>query len=134
MDYKTAVQAALNGDEDGFLYLYENTYTKMYHKALTYVKNKCDAEDILQESYIKAEKNLGTLTEPDKFPIWFSEIVANTSKNFLKSKKRKPVTFLDYTIIYRIKKLTITILRITIIYFSPKSITAKKRLKKFSAK
>lgn len=38
MDYKTAVQAALNGDEDGFLYLYENTYTKMYHKALTYVK------------------------------------------------------------------------------------------------
>ncbi len=93
MDYKTAVQAALNGDEDGFLYLYENTYTKMYHKALLYVKNKCDAEDILQDSYIKAGKNLDTLTDPDKFPIWFSEIVVNTSKNFLKSKKRKPITF-----------------------------------------
>lgn len=93
MDYKTAVQAALNGEDDGFAYLYKMTYAKMYHKALYYVKNKSDAEDVLQDSYIKAELSLSTLEEPDKFPSWFSEIVVNTSKNYLKKKNRKPLYF-----------------------------------------
>ena len=93
MDYKTAVQEAINGDSDSFLYLYTTTYTRMYHKAMLYVKNKTDAEDILQDSYIKAASNLHTLSDPDKFPAWLSEIVVNTSKNYLKTQKRKPLTF-----------------------------------------
>lgn len=93
MDYKTAVQAALNGEEEGFLYLYETTYTKMFHKALFFVKNRSDAEDVLQDSYIKAERFLNTLDEPDKFPIWFSKIVETTSKNFIRKMNRKPITF-----------------------------------------
>lgn len=91
MDYKTAVEAALNGDDDGFLFLYKNTYTKMYHKALMYVGDRCDAEDVLQDSYIKAKRSLSTLSEPEKFPIWFNRIVVNTSKDFIDKKKSSPV-------------------------------------------
>lgn len=93
MDYKTAVQATLNGDEDGFLYLYESTYSGMYQKAYAYMKNEYDAEDVLQDSYMKAKRSLDKLSDPDKFPSWLGCIVANTSKNYLK--KKKPLLFLD---------------------------------------
>ena len=102
---------------------------KMYHKALLYVKNKCDMRKIYCRTHIlKQGKNLDTLTDPDKFPILVSEIVVNTSKNFLKS-KRKPITFFGLYNNLSDKELTIIILRITIIYFSPKNITTKKEIK-----
>lgn len=91
MNYKPAVEAALNGDDSGFSFLYEVTYRNMYYVALKYLKNEDATQDVLQDAYLKAWKSLGTLKEPNNFPAWLGRIVASTAKNQLV--RKNPVLF-----------------------------------------
>ena len=61
MNYKQAVEAALQGNADAFSALYESTQNNMYYLALKYMKNPDDAKDVLQDAYIKAWQSLPTL-------------------------------------------------------------------------
>ena len=87
MNYKQAVEAALQGNADAFSELYESTQNNMYYLALKYMKNPDDAKDVLQDAYIKAWQSLPTLKDPEHFPAWLGRIVANTAKNMLVKKK-----------------------------------------------
>lgn len=91
MNYKPAVEAALNGDDSGFSFLYKVTYRNMYYMALKYLKDEDAAQDVLQDAYLKAWKSLGTLKEPNNFPAWLGRIVASTAKNQLV--RKNPVLF-----------------------------------------
>ena len=93
MNYKQAVEAALQGNADAFSALYESTQNNMYYLALKYMKNPDDAKDVLQDAYIKAWQSLPTLKDPEHFPAWLGRIVANTAKNMLV--KKKPDLFSD---------------------------------------
>lgn len=88
-----AVREALDGNEDGFSYLYDKTYKSKYYVALKYIKDEDKVADVLQDSYIKAFKKLDTLKEPAKFDSWLGMIVANKAKDYLKVKN--PVLFTD---------------------------------------
>ena len=96
MNYSEAVALALEGKEQGFQFLYEESSKNKYYLALQYMKNKEAAEDVLQDAYIKAFKNLSKLQEPAAFEKWFGVIVANTAKNALV--KKNPVLFTDVAV------------------------------------
>ena len=96
MNYSEAVALALEGKEQGFQFLYEESYKSKYYLALQYMKTKEAAEDVLQDAYIKAFNNLGKLQEPAAFEKWFGVIVANTAKNVLA--KKNPVLFTDVAV------------------------------------
>ena len=91
MDYKSIVEQAKQNPQQGFTVLYNNTYKEMKYLALKLVKNETDADDVLQEAYIKAWKNLYSLQQPERFQSWMSSIVVNTAKNHLK--KKNPYLF-----------------------------------------
>lgn len=75
------------GDISAFEELYKLTSPRAYFVALELTKNEHDAEDILQESYIKALERIDEI-DPDKnFSGWFYQLVANKSKDFIKGKK-----------------------------------------------
>ncbi len=93
MTYTEAVQLALDGNERGFGFLYQDTYKSKLYLALQYMKNESDAEDVLQDAYVKAFSNLKDLKDPEKFSSWLGQIVANTAKNALV--KKNPVLFTD---------------------------------------
>lgn len=80
-----------NGDNSAFDELYKLTSERAYFVALEFTKNNPDAEDILQESYIKALSKIKELDKPESFSSWLNQIVANKSKDFLK--KKKPMLF-----------------------------------------
>lgn len=80
-----------NGDKSAFDELYKQTSERAYFVALEFTKNNQDAEDILQESYIKALSKISELDKPESFSSWLNQIVANKSKDFLK--KKKPMLF-----------------------------------------
>lgn len=80
-----------NGDKSAFDELYRLTSERAYFVALEFTKNNQDAEDILQESYIKALSKINELDKPESFSSWLNQIVANKSKDFLK--KKKPMLF-----------------------------------------
>ncbi|MCD8123823.1 MAG: sigma-70 family RNA polymerase sigma factor [Lachnospiraceae bacterium] len=93
MTYTEAVELARNGEERGFGFLYQNTYKSKLYLALQYMKNEEDARDILQDAYMKAFTKLDSLQNPERFPAWLGQIVANTAKNALV--KKNPVLFSD---------------------------------------
>ena len=80
-----------NGDGNAFNKLYELTNQRAYFVALEFVKNDSDAEDILQDSYIKALQKITELDKPESFQGWLNRIVANKCKDFIK--KKKPMLF-----------------------------------------
>ena len=87
MTWKDAVGLAMEGREEGYNFLYQQTYQKSYYVALKYMKQEEEAADVLQDAYIKAFQNLDQLQEPDKFPGWFSRIVASKALDELRKKK-----------------------------------------------
>lgn len=91
MNYTEAVRLVKQGDENGFNFLYEETYKSKYYLALKYMQNEETAKDVLQDAYIQAFRKLDTLENPEKFASWLGIIVANTAKNALQ--KKNPMLF-----------------------------------------
>lgn len=59
----------------------------MYNTCLRIVNNGADAEDIVQESFIEAFRNLGSYRHETTFGGWLKRICVNRCINFLKKRK-----------------------------------------------
>lgn len=81
------VREAKKGNQHAFSKLFELTNQSAYYTALKITKKQQDAEDIVQDAYIKAFTSLESLTNEDKFESWFNCIVANKCRDLLKKKK-----------------------------------------------
>jgi len=66
--------------------LYEKYSAKMYPIALRYSKMQQEAEDILQEAFIKVFKNIEKFRQDSSLPYWIKRIVINTALNHQRSK------------------------------------------------
>ncbi|MBM6830036.1 RNA polymerase sigma factor [Anaerotignum lactatifermentans] len=59
-----------------------------YRFAYTYVKNKEDAEDILNESVVKALRSINSLKDTGKMKSWFYTIIARTALSHIKDRQK----------------------------------------------
>jgi len=65
--------------------------------AYSYVKDKFTAEDIFQEVFIKAYKNLEEFRDESSIKTWLIRICINTAKDYLKSAyNRKVVPMMEF--------------------------------------
>ncbi len=71
--------------------LYEQYCEGMFCVAMRFLKNEDDAEDVLQESFIKAFQKLDQYKGEVTFGAWLKRIVINKCMDFLKSKQKKLV-------------------------------------------
>lgn len=83
------VDRCKNDDRKAQLKLYERYCDGMFRVAMRFVKNPDDAEDVLQEAFIKAFQKLHQFSAEVTFGAWLKRIVVNQSIDFLKSKKQK---------------------------------------------
>ena len=83
------VRRAKRGDYKAFALLVLKYQSRIIGISMKFVKDIHIAEDIAQESFIKAFKSLISFREESAFYTWLYRIAANTSKNYLTSKKRK---------------------------------------------
>ena len=93
-DISLIVEQAKNGDSNAVAELFELTQEKAYYTALKITKHSEDAQDILQEAYVKAFTSLESLKDNSKFVSWFNCIVANKARNYII--KKKPDLFSQY--------------------------------------
>lgn len=91
MNFSDLIEKARNKDEKAIEELFECTSKKGYYVALKYLKNKEDAQDILQDAYVSVLSKLDSLKNPEKFDKWLYQIIANKAKNYLV--KNKPLLF-----------------------------------------
>lgn len=66
--------------------LYDRYAPKMLVVAMRYSKTTHEAEDIIQEAFLKIFKNIDTLREHSKVEGWIKKIVINTALNQNRSK------------------------------------------------
>ncbi len=85
--YADLVQKCREGDSRSFKQLYDHYASGMYNTSLRIVNNTVEAEDILQESFIDAFRNLHSFESRSSFGAWLKQIVINKSINLLKKKK-----------------------------------------------
>jgi RNA polymerase sigma-70 factor (ECF subfamily) len=62
----------------------------LYTAALRMTRNPSDAEDLVQETYLKAYRAYGTFTEGTNLKAWLYKILTNTFINSYRSRKRRP--------------------------------------------
>ena len=62
----------------------------LYSAALRMTRNRADAEDLVQETYLKAYRSYGSFTEGTNLRAWLYRILTNTYINNYRAKKRRP--------------------------------------------
>ncbi len=67
--------------------LYDKYAPMLRGICLRYVKNGADADDLLQEGFIKILKNISNYVETGSFKAWLKRIMINQAINFCKQKK-----------------------------------------------
>lgn len=67
---------------------YHEHYNEMYYVAKRIVHSHYNAEDVVQEAYIKAYKNYGYLVEKSKCRAWLRTIVIRTAIDYYRKQTR----------------------------------------------
>jgi RNA polymerase sigma-70 factor, ECF subfamily len=84
-DNEAAVIASiLAGDTRLYHDLIRPHERSVYMMALSFVKNEADAEDIAQEAFLKAFRNLSTFRGESRFSTWLISITLNEARSRLR--------------------------------------------------
>ncbi|MBG0562702.1 sigma-70 family RNA polymerase sigma factor [Actinoplanes sp. NEAU-A11] len=87
-DEATAVARARAGDLDAYEVLVVR-FTAPAHRAATLLGAGADADDVVQEAFVKAYRQLGRYRGESGFRPWLLAIVANETRNLLRSRNRR---------------------------------------------
>jgi RNA polymerase sigma factor (sigma-70 family) len=77
--------------------LYEHFASKMLGVCMRYAKDRAEAEDMLQEGFIKVFNNISRFKFEGSFEGWVRRIMVFTAINFFKHRSRKFQEDLDVT-------------------------------------
>lgn len=84
------VKQTQRGDKTAFNLLvikYQHRVAKLVSR---FVHNHEEAEDVVQEAFIKAYRAIGNFRGESQFYTWLYRIAVNTAKNYLVSRNRRP--------------------------------------------
>ncbi|WP_372793507.1 RNA polymerase sigma factor [Lutibacter sp.] len=82
------IEQTLNGNVNAFAFLVEKYKHMVYTLTIRIVKNKEEAEEVSQDSFVKAFKNLDKFKGESKFSTWIYKIAYYASLDVLKKNKR----------------------------------------------
>lgn len=91
------IKRAISGDSEALTILVNKYKDIAYNLALSIVKNKEDAKDITQESFLSVLENINMFRNTSKFSTWLYRIVYNQSIGFVKKANR--TTMVDYSVL-----------------------------------
>ena len=93
------INKILDGDANAFAVLVDRYKDLVYTLAMRMVKNKEEAEEVSQDTFIKAYKSLNRFKGDSKFSTWIYRVAYNTCLDRLKKNKRQQqtVTIDEYT-------------------------------------
>jgi RNA polymerase sigma factor (sigma-70 family) len=79
------------GESDAFYRIYKLYSKAMYNVSFRIVGREDEAEDVLQESFISAFRNLQSYRGESSFGSWLKKIVVNKAINVQQKKKMEPL-------------------------------------------
>jgi RNA polymerase sigma-70 factor (ECF subfamily) len=89
---KQLVERVQAGDKDAFDLLVRKYQHRIISVIGRYVANWSDAQDVAQDTFVRAYRAIGSFRGDSAFYTWLYKIAINTSKNWLVSQGRRPPT------------------------------------------
>ena len=83
-----AVARVRAGDSDGFKTLVDRHGRSVFRLAYRMTGNEADAEDVVQETFMRAYRQLANYESRSSFSTWLYRIAANYSLDLIRSKRR----------------------------------------------
>lgn len=83
------IDSIKRGNSADFSLLVDRYKDKAFSLLKRILKNEMDAEEVLQDSFLKAYYSLKEFRQDSKFSTWFYKIVYNSALTVVASKKRK---------------------------------------------
>ena len=87
--HQLLIEACKRKDQKAQFEIYQLYYVAMYNTSLRIVGDPDDAEDVMQESFLKAFSKLKTYRGEVSFGAWLKRIVVNKALDFLRLKKEQ---------------------------------------------
>jgi RNA polymerase sigma-70 factor (ECF subfamily) len=84
----SAVERARAGDSDAFRLLVEQHGRSIFRLAFRMTGNEQDAEDVVQETFLRAYKQLDRYEARSSFSTWLFRIASNYSLDLIRMRKR----------------------------------------------
>src|SRR5256885_11584489 len=83
-----AVSRARTGDADAFRLLVERHSRAIFRVAWRMTGNEHDADDVVQETFLRAYRQIDNFEERANFSTWLHRIAINCSLDLLRSRSR----------------------------------------------
>ena len=87
-----SLEALRNGDRAEFAAMVEAYYAMIYRLSIKMVGNPQDAEDILQETFIKAYRHLKDFDGRSSLSTWLYRVATNEALMFLRRKRPEQIS------------------------------------------
>lgn len=84
------VETAKAGDGVSFGLLYEQNAARIYRTAIRIMKNREDAEDVVQEAFLNAFVHLAHFDGRARFSTWLTRITVNAALMKLRARRSRP--------------------------------------------
>ena len=101
MNYRgdiTYIEQVLAGNANAFSYIIDRHKDKAYNLAFRICGNKEEAEEIAQDSFLKAYRSLGGFKMKSSFATWLYRIVYNTAISYVRVKKKGILSLEDFPV------------------------------------
>lgn len=98
VDDQHLIAQAQHGDREAFRCLVERHMRQAYALAYRFVHDHHEADEIAQESFVRAYEALGSFRGEAGFGTWLFRIVTNTALNHVKQRERRREDPLDITV------------------------------------
>jgi len=82
-------QKVQEGDEASFEFLFKKYYVRLTHFAYTYVKDKDEAEELVQKAYVKIWENRDSIQQIVSFKSYIYQVVRNSGLNHVRNAKNQ---------------------------------------------
>ena len=83
-------RAAIHGDRDAFEMIIRTQSRALFAIAYGILQNREEAEDVVQDTLIKAWKTRWRVRDPEKFPAWLGTIARRRAHDVVRRRKSVP--------------------------------------------
>ena len=84
-----AVERTVTGDREAYRVLVERHSRNLFRLGFRMTGNEQDAEDVVQETFLRAYRQIRTYDGRASFATWLFRIAANYSRDLLRSRRRR---------------------------------------------
>ncbi len=91
MDQRVLVDRARQGDHDAFAQLVDPSLARLDAAARLILRDAELARDAVQETLIRAWRDLPGLRDPGRFDAWLHRLLVNASLDLARSRRRRPI-------------------------------------------